>query len=116
MPEFVSIEKGTPDVRRDLFGGSGEVRVWNLQQSATEPFTAILSCELDAGGSVGRHVQQEFAEVVIGVSGSGEATVNEERLALGAGDVVHVPLGAVLSIDNRTSQVPLCYLIIKARS
>jgi len=116
VPEFVSIEKGTPDVRRDLFGGSGEVRVWNLQQGAADPFTAILSCELDAGGSVGRHVQQEFAEVVIGVHGSGEATVNEQRLPLGAGDVVHVPLGAVLSIDNRASQVPLRYLIIKARS
>ena len=116
MPEFVSIEKGTPAVRRDQFGGSGEVRVWNLQQGATEPFTAILSCELVAGGSVGRHVQQEFVEVVIGVTGSGEATVNEERFTLGAGDVVHVPLGAVLSIDNRASLVPLCYLIIKARS
>jgi quercetin dioxygenase-like cupin family protein len=111
----MSLEKGPVDVRENLFGGSGKVRVWNLQQGAAEPFTAVLSCELAAGGSVGRHVQQEFAEVVIGVSGSGEASVNEQRFALGAGDVVHVPLGAVLSIDNRHSQVSLGYLIIKAR-
>ena len=111
----MSLEKGTPDVRRELFGGSGEVRVWNLLQGSAEPFTAILSCELSAGGSVGRHVQEHFAEVVIGVSGSGTAAVNEQRWPLGAGDVVHVPLGAVLSIDNHTSQVPLRYLIIKAR-
>jgi quercetin dioxygenase-like cupin family protein len=111
----MSIEKGPPHVRRQLFGGSGEVRVWNLQQGAAEPFTAILSCELDAGGSVGRHVQQEFGEIVIGLGGNGAATVDEQRWPLAAGDVVHVPLGAVLSIDNSASRVPLCYLIIKAR-
>lgn len=112
----MSFEKGPVDVRENLFGGSGRVRVSSLLRGAAEPFTAILSCELDAGGSVGRHVQQEFAEVVIGVSGSGEASVNEHLFPLCAGDVVHVPLGAVLSIDNRNSQEPLCYLIIKARS
>ena len=112
----MSIEKGAADVRESLFGGSGAVRVWSLLRGAAEPFTAILSCELDAGGSVGRHVQQEFAEVVIGVSGSAEASVDEQRFPLGAGDVVHVPLGAVLSIDNRNSQASLRYLIVKARS
>lgn len=112
----MSLEKGPVDVRENLFGGAGAVRVCSLLNGVAEPFTAILSCELDADGSVGRHVQQEFAEVVIGLSGSGEATVNEQSFPLSAGDVVHVPLGAVLSIDNRHSQVPLCYLIIKARS
>jgi quercetin dioxygenase-like cupin family protein len=112
----MSLEKGPVDVRENLFGGAGAVRVSSLLRGEAEPFTAILSCELDAGGSVGRHVQQEFAEVVIGVSGSGEATVDEQPLPLRAGDVVHVPLGAVLSIDNRDSQQSLCYLIIKARA
>jgi quercetin dioxygenase-like cupin family protein len=112
----MSLEKSPVEVRENLFGGSGAVRVCNLLRAGAEPFTAILSCELDAGGSVGRHVQQEFAEVVIGVSGNGEATVNEQLFPLRAGDVVHVPLGAVLSIDNRNSQESLCYLIIKARS
>jgi mannose-6-phosphate isomerase-like protein (cupin superfamily) len=42
--------------------------------------------------------------------------VDGRRFPLGAGDVVHVPLGAVLAIDNQTSQVSLRYLIVKARS
>jgi len=112
----VSIEKGLADVRENLFGGTGAVRVWSLLEASAEPFTAILSCQLAAGGSVGRHAQEQFAEVVIGLEGSGHATVNERAFPLGAGDVVHVPLGAVLAIDNGASQVSLRYLIIKARS
>lgn len=111
----MTITKLPPDTRRDLFGGRGDVRVWSLLQGSAEPFTAILSCELEAGGSVGRHVQEQFAEVVIGLEGTGEATVDGRPHALGAGDVVHVPLGAVLAIDNRGSPAPLRYLIIKAR-
>ncbi|HYJ10856.1 MAG TPA: cupin domain-containing protein [Polyangiaceae bacterium] len=108
------IRKGAPDVRRELFGGRGEVQVWNLLGAPAEPFTALLSCELSAGGSVGRHVQQEFAEVVVGLDGKGEATVDGRACALGAGDVVHVPRGAVLAIENQ-DDAPLRYLIIKAR-
>jgi hypothetical protein len=29
---------------------------------------------------------------------------------------LHVPLGAVLTIDNRASEAPLRYLIVKAHS
>jgi quercetin dioxygenase-like cupin family protein len=111
----MTIEKGTPDLRIDLFGGRGEVRVWSLLQGAAEPFTAVLSCELVPGGTVGRHVQDEFPEVVIGVDGEGEATVDDEAYALGSGDAVYLPLGSVLSIANRSDETPLRYLIIKAR-
>jgi quercetin dioxygenase-like cupin family protein len=109
-----AVQKGAPGLRRELFGGRGEVRVWDLLDAAAEPFTALLSCELSAGGSVGRHVQQEFAEVVVGLDGRGEASVDGRARALGAGDVVHVPRGAVLAIENH-SDAPLRYLIIKAR-
>lgn len=109
-----AIHKGAPDVRRELFGGRGEVRVWNLLGAAAEPFTALLSCELSVGGSVGRHLQQEFAEVVVGLEGRGEAWVDERAYSLAAGDVVHVPRGAVLALENR-GDAPLRYLIIKAR-
>jgi mannose-6-phosphate isomerase-like protein (cupin superfamily) len=33
---------------------------------------------------------------------------------LGPGDVVHLPLGAVLSLENRSAERPLRYLIVKA--
>ena len=108
------IQKGPPDVRRELFGGRGEVRVWSLLRGAADPFTAILSCELSPGGSVGRHVQQQDPEVVVGLAGSGQASVDGRACPLGAGDVVHVPLGSVLAIENPGEQ-PLRYLIIKAK-
>jgi quercetin dioxygenase-like cupin family protein len=110
----VSIRKGEGVVRRDLFGGAGEVHVWNLLSAAAEPFAAVLSCELAAGGWVGRHVQEHYAEVVVGLSGSGQASVDGQARSLGPGDVVHVPLGATLAIDNRAGSGPLGYLIIKA--
>jgi quercetin dioxygenase-like cupin family protein len=108
--------KGAPDVRSALFGGRGDVQVWSLLTEQAPPFTAILSCELSPGGSVGPHVQQEFPEVVIGVEGDGQATVDGEGRALAAGDVVYLPLGSVLAIENRSTDAPLRYLILKARA
>lgn len=112
------MRKGPVDVRAALFGGTGDVRVWNLLadfKRAPHPFTAVLSCELDPGGSVGRHVQQQFPEIVVGLSGDGEALVDGKPLALGEGDVVHLPLGSKLELRNRSDVAPLSYLIIKAR-
>lgn len=103
-------------MRENLFGGSGEVRVWNLLGHAAEPFTAVLACELAPGGSVGRHVQQEFPEIVVGLEGDGEAFVNQTPHSLEPGNVVHLPLGSVLALRNRSTDAPLRYLIIKARS
>jgi quercetin dioxygenase-like cupin family protein len=111
----VSIEKGAPGVRADLFGGHGEVRIWSLLDAAAGQFTAILSCELSPGGSVGQHVQQEFPEVVIGVEGEGEASVDGRVQALRSGDTVYLPLGSVLAIANRSQDAPLRYLIVKVR-
>jgi quercetin dioxygenase-like cupin family protein len=88
--------------------------VWNLLDAAAGPFMAILSCELSPTGSVGPHVQQEFPEVVIGVEGVGQVTVDGRVQSLCAGDVIYLPLGSVLAIENRSSDAPLRYLIVKA--
>jgi quercetin dioxygenase-like cupin family protein len=111
-------QKGPADVRERLFGGRGAVRVWNLladHQGKPKPFTAVLSCELDPGGSVGRHVQEHYPELVIGLEGAGEAAVDGGWQTLDPGDVVHLPLGSVLELRNRSASEPLRYLIIKAR-
>lgn len=92
------------------------MRVWGLLEGLAEPFTALLSCELAPGGNVGRHLQTEFPELVIGLEGKGEATVDDNLRALGPGDAVYLPLGSVLSIVNRSELEPLRYLIVKARS
>ena len=109
------LEKGPSDARTDLFGGEKTVHVWNLLgRAAAPPFSAVLSCELDPGGLVGAHVQQQDPEIVIGLEGNGEAQVNQASYALGPGDVVYLPLGATLAIVNHSDEAPLRYLIIKA--
>ncbi len=93
------------------------MHVWDLLgRAAADPFAAVLYCELDPGGSVGRHVQEEHPEIVVGLDGIGEARVGDLPHPLGPGDVVHLPLGAVLAIENRSSDAPLTYLIVKARA
>lgn len=110
----MTIEKGHPSVQIDLFGGHGEVHVWSLLHRAAGPFTAVLSCALAPGGSVGRHIQEQFPELVIGVAGEGEASVDGQAARLAPGEVVYLPLGSVLTIDNRSDAAPLRYLIVKA--
>jgi len=91
------------------------VRVFSLLNRAADPFTAVLSCELDPGGSVGPHIQDACPELVIGLSGRGRACVDGEARALEAGDTVFLPLGSVLALENLSADEPLRYLIIKAR-
>ena len=103
-------------VRRDLFGGRGEVRVTDLLGGlAAPPFSAVLDCELAHGGTVGAHRQQEHPEIVVGQAGEGEAIVDGVVHPLGPGDVVYLPLGSVLALRNRSDAAPLRYLIVKAR-
>ena len=103
------------DARRELFGGTGTVRVWALTPAPALPFTAVLACELEAGASVGAHVQEQFPELVIGISGSGRVSVNGAAATFSAGSVVELGRGQVLSILNESSDAPLRYLIIKAQ-
>jgi quercetin dioxygenase-like cupin family protein len=113
----MQIRNGSPARREALFGGEGAVLVWDLLgRRDAAPFTAVLACELEPGGSVGRHRQDEYPEIVIGLEGEGEASVDGTAHALEPGALVHLPLGAVLAIANRSSSEPLRYLIIKARA
>jgi quercetin dioxygenase-like cupin family protein len=103
-------------VRRDLFGGRGVVQVWDLLGGTpAPPFAAALGCELEPEGSVGPHRQQDYPEVVIGLSGQGQATVDGVPQRLGPGDVVYLPLGSTLALENLGDEV-LRYLIVKAAS
>ena len=106
---------GEPDRRADMFGGSGEVRVWSLLRGSLPPFDCVLGCELDAGGHVGEHVQDTCTEVVIVTDGHGEATVSGAAITLRPGIVVALPLGLALSLTNHSQTAPLRYLIVKAR-
>lgn len=103
--------------RESLFGGRGGVDVADLLGAvAAPPFTAVLYCVLDPGGSVGRHRQEEHPEIVVGLGGEGEATVDGVARPLTPGVVVHLPVGSLLSLVNRSPEEPLAYLIVKARA
>lgn len=113
----MSVTGGGRDVRTSLFGGTGSVKVSDLLgPRAAPPFSAVLFCELDPGGSVGLHQQQRDPELVIGLEGDGEATVQGQRTPLGPGNVVYVPFGATLSLRNLSTEEPLLYLIVKAEN
>jgi len=106
---------GTPSRREALFGGAGEVLVWDLLGGAHfPPFTAVLSCELAPGGRVGTHVQQHYPEIVVVLSGEGTAEVDGAAYPIAEGVVIALPLGSTLSLANGSSSAPLRYLIIKA--
>lgn len=100
--------------REKLFGGTGTVRVWDLG-ARTPPFTAVLYCELDPGGRVGKHRQDADEEIVIVVEGEAVLYVDGKANACGRGGAVALPKGAVLEIDNASADAPVRYLIVKAR-
>ncbi len=106
---------GNPDRRENLFGGTGEVLVWDLMGTTPlRPFTAVLACELAPGGSVGRHQQEHDAEIVILTEGEGTAELDGAPCPVAPGAVLTLPLGSTLSLANRSNEQPLRYLIIKA--
>ncbi len=108
-------ESGPRDEREGLFGGRGRVTVHDrFAGRAHGPFQAALMCALDPGGFVGRHRQERFDELVIVVSGHGHATVGTTQVALEAGEIIHLPLGQSLSLQNGSTDELLRYLIVKA--
>lgn len=101
--------------REALFGGEGAVRIWNLLGAGqAPPFSAVLRCELAPGGSVGPHRQQRDPELILCLDGDGTITVDKQSAPFVAGRLVYLPLGGVLSLQNRSEERPLRYLIIKA--
>ncbi|MGK0362838.1 MAG: quercetin dioxygenase-like cupin family protein [Bradymonadia bacterium] len=119
MPDTTPTPTGprrTAFVQANLFGGRGEVQIHDLLSgAAVPPFSAALWCALEAGGSVGAHRQQHDPEILIGLGGSGRAFVDDVPHALNEGDLVYLPLGSLLRLEN-SADAPLQYLIIKAKS
>jgi hypothetical protein len=103
------------DRREALFGGTRSVRVWSLLDRAPiPPFGAVLACELEAGGRVGDHVQEQLDEIVIVLEGRGAISVDGAKQAVAPGVVAQLPVGSILAIENLSETEPLRYLIVKA--
>ena len=100
-------------LNKELFGGKGEVKVWNLfARRQLGGFKACLWCELKAGGAVGKHYQESYDELIICISGAGTATVNGECFAFESGIPVFLKRGQTLELKAGSKQA-LIYLIIK---
>ncbi len=106
---------GNPARREALFGGTGEVLVWDLLGPAKlAPFTAVLACELAPGGRVGVHRQELYPEIVVVTGGEGSAELDGASTPIAMGTLLALPLGSTLAITNGSTAEPLRYLIIKA--
>jgi uncharacterized cupin superfamily protein len=104
-----------PFSRSELFGGKGRVDIWNLLgREEASPFSAVLWCALEPGGSVGVHRQQVDPEIVVCISGQGQAKVGGTLLPLEPGALAYLPHGESLALRNRGEE-PLVYLIVKAK-
>jgi quercetin dioxygenase-like cupin family protein len=104
-------------VRRDLFGGSGEVAVQDLiGKQDVKPFEAVLACELETGGKVGAHHQETADELVICLAGDGRVLVGGAPAEFKPGAVAFVAKGTTMALENLSSSEALRYLIVKARA
>ena len=111
----MGLDRDDQQTRSNLFGGTGAVQIWNCLPSAScHPFTAALWCELEPGGHVGRHRQTTYPEVILCVGGTGRAIISDQTHPMVRGTLVHLPLGANLSLHNDSAETPLEYVIIKA--
>lgn len=103
------------DTRRELFGGKGAVQVWDLLAGRPlAPFTAVLACELEAGGSVGRHFQQRDPEIILCAQGDGEIAIDGHPRPFPPGELAMLPQGSSMALRNLSETAPLRYFIIKA--
>lgn len=106
---------GNPLRREALFGGVGELLIWDLLgETPLPPFDAVFACELAAGGWIGTFQQESHTEIIVVTDGQGTAILNSEAIGIGVGSLIRLDLGSTLSISNESNQNPLRYLVIKA--
>lgn len=86
--------------------------LWSLNKEQSEDLNANL-VRFPTGGGVGEHINDEVDLVIVGVSGSGEILVGEERHDIRSGMLVFVPKGARRSILSGSDD--FAYLSIHRR-
>lgn len=109
------LDPSRADARPALFGGEGTVRVWDLG-GRVGALSAVLWCELEPGGRVGKHVQSHDDEVVVVLEGEAVIYVQGKAHACARGTAVPLALGQTLEIDNASPSEPVRYLIVKAKA
>jgi mannose-6-phosphate isomerase-like protein (cupin superfamily) len=67
---------------------------------ATGPHSQVVVMSIPPGDDIGAEVHAEVDQVLVIVSGSGEAVLGDERTAIGPGWLVQVPAGTWHDIVN----------------
>ncbi len=67
---------------------------------ATGPHTQVVVMSIPPGDDIGAEVHSDVDQVLVIVSGQGEAVLAEERTAIGPGSLVQVPAGTWHDIVN----------------
>ena len=108
------IPNRNPDyTHENLFQGEGCVFIWNCSPIPTDDiFPVVLWCALSPDGSVGKHRQEGYHEVLTCLSGKGEVTIDTCMHSFEPGISISLHCGQVMSIHNRQEE-PLIYLITK---
>ena len=95
----------------DAGGPSGAV--WSLPHGGDLDANGVV---LHPGDTVGAHANAEVDVIIVGISGTGEVTIDDSASSLTSGTLVFVPKGATRSIAA-TGDAPLRYLTVhRARS
>lgn len=84
--------------------------VWTLEQSDDLNVNLV---RFPAGGGIDEHVNKEVDVLVVGVSGSGIVTVDEQEYPLQAGTLAFLPKGARRS--TRSNSEDFAYLTVHRR-
>ena len=67
---------------------------------ATGPHSQVVVMSIPAGDDIGAEVHADVDQVLVIVSGQGEAVLAEQRTAIGPGSLVQVPAGTWHDIVN----------------
>jgi len=98
----------------NLFGGQGTVEIDSLLIDKGQPFSAVLWCSLEVGGSIGKYCQQRDPEIILCISGKGEICIDSQVHSMTAKSLVYMPFGSVMSLLNTSETEPFVYVIVKA--
>ena len=108
---------GSPIRREAVFGGAGELLIWNLIEGTPQaPFASAAACQLAPGGHIGEFKEERNPELIIVIEGKGTALVNGSAKGLSEGDSLQIEVGATLALKNDSAEVPLRYLVVKGNA
>jgi quercetin dioxygenase-like cupin family protein len=98
------------DLYEKIAAGERAGVIWTLEQGGDLNVNLV---RFPVGGGVGEHINEEVDVLIVGVAGTGVATVDRHEHRLRAGTVAFVPKGARRS--TRSDSDDFVYLTVHRR-